>query len=327
MKRIYLLVLLAIILSVASGCKPRRPSGIISPKKMENILVDYHLAQGVAENMNAENEEVQRYLLVQSVFRKYGLTEAEFDSSLVYYCARAEEMNEIYTNVLQRIRVQSTLYNSDSEHEQNIYANLTQDGDTANIWQGREGACLLPNKLQNNFRFSITADSTFRKGDSFIWHLRTQFVSQGYMNDAVAMLRLEYENDTVVCTTMNIGSSMAYDLIYNSNKALDTIPLRNVSGFVYLSLKSQNDFKFQMMLLQELSLIRMHKETPLPEPADTAKVDSIATDSLHADSIPANYQPHVRLTPTQIREQQPRERKIDVVKEKPIRLSKKRLRR
>lgn len=319
MKRTYLLVILATLLSVTFGCKPRRPEGVLSPQKLEDVLVDYHLAQGVADNMEADNHEVERYLLVQSVFRKHGLTEAEFDSSLVYYCSRAEEMEKIYGKVMERMKTKAALYNLDSGNERNIYANLTADGDTANIWRGKDGVALFPNQLQNVLQFSIQADSTFRKGDSFIWHMRSQIVSQGYLNDAVAMLRLEYENDTVVCTTTNVGSSIAYDLTYNPTQALDTVPLRNVSGFVYLTLRQENDNKFQMLLLQEISLVRMHKEVELPKAeADSIAADSVLVDSVLVDSASSSHQPHVRLTPDQLREQQPKQRKIDVVKEKPL---------
>ena len=34
---------------VLMGCKPKRPKGILSESKMENVMVDYHLAQGMAE--------------------------------------------------------------------------------------------------------------------------------------------------------------------------------------------------------------------------------------------------------------------------------------
>ena len=70
------------------------------------------------------------------------------------------------------------------------------------------------------------------------------------------------------------------------------------------------------LLVSEMKLIRMHKEIPKPElKKDSLAADSLATDSLGLDSIP--FAPSQRLTPQQMRESQPRERKINVVKENP----------
>ena len=49
------------------ACQPDVPSGILSEDDLEEVLYDYHLAQGAAENTGGDME-IQRYLYVQSVF-------------------------------------------------------------------------------------------------------------------------------------------------------------------------------------------------------------------------------------------------------------------
>ena len=52
-----------ILMFVLVGCKPSKPSGVLSESRMVKILVDYHLAQGMAEGN--DNETESRYLYVQ----------------------------------------------------------------------------------------------------------------------------------------------------------------------------------------------------------------------------------------------------------------------
>ena len=89
---------------VLMGCKPKRPKGILSESKMEKVMVDYHLAQGMAEAAESGDVEATRYKYIQAVFRKHNITEAAFDSSLVYYFENSEKFLEIYKNVSLKVQ-------------------------------------------------------------------------------------------------------------------------------------------------------------------------------------------------------------------------------
>jgi len=73
---------------------------------MTDVLVDFHLAQGMAE-AQGDNSEVTRYKFIQAVFKKHRITEAVFDSSMIYYSGRAEEFTHIYDNVVTRVQAQA----------------------------------------------------------------------------------------------------------------------------------------------------------------------------------------------------------------------------
>ena len=54
---------------------------------MEDILCDFHVSQAMA-NQQGKSEQERNYLKTlyfASVLEKYGVTRADFDSSLVYY--------------------------------------------------------------------------------------------------------------------------------------------------------------------------------------------------------------------------------------------------
>ena len=88
------------------SCSPSRPRGILGKKKITDVLVDYHLAQGMAE-AQGENVDVVRYKYIQAVFKKHRITEAVFDSSMVYYSGRDDEFTHIYEDVVTRVQAQA----------------------------------------------------------------------------------------------------------------------------------------------------------------------------------------------------------------------------
>ena len=95
------------------------------------------------------------------------------------------------------------------------------------------------------------------------------------------------------------------------------LPARD-DGFIYLPMVHSADPP-RPLLVSEMKLVRMHKE--IKDSKLKIQKDSLATDSLAADSLAIDTLPQEkglpRLTPRQMRENQPRERKIKVVKENP----------
>lgn len=97
-------VLLLIIVLFSCNRIPRRY--IIPPKKMVNVLVDIHLADGMAdENMRHSSGFVlDSASLYGSVFKKYGVTRAQFDSTMNYYSEHPDDLQKMYNQVTARLK-------------------------------------------------------------------------------------------------------------------------------------------------------------------------------------------------------------------------------
>ena len=306
-------------LLMLSACKPSRPSYVISEKKMEDIMVDYHLAQGIAD-VQGGNREVQTYKNVQAVFRKYNVTEERFDSSLIYYSTYSEKMSEIYKRVALRVETMASLMGVDAQQpSQDRYADLTSEGDTANIWSDQPFVILQPNKLQNMFSFFIPADSTFHLGDSFLWRFNTNFRIQNQKGDVYSILLIRYETeeeDTVANGMVTLSDSKLYEIDYTPDMRLDSLRIKNISGYIFWSLPDKkNAGDFSLLIVKDISLIRFHKQESKSEETDVLQLDSLETDSISEDVQPVAP---VRLSPTERRDQQPREQKQRIKKESPI---------
>ena len=299
------------IFILLAACSPSRPRGILSEEKMADVLVDYHLAQGMAEAQGTE-QDVTRYKYIQAVFRKHRITEAEFDSSMVYWSGRADEFTHIYDNVVNRVQAQAERLGLEASASAggDQFSSLTSEGDTANIWLGKDFACIVANPVGCVWSFHMKADSTFRPGDSFIWRFKSQFVSKSMNNEAIALLNFYYENDTVDYATDLLRNSPKNELRHDPGKGLDSLNLLSISGYIYLPLAKSDPPK--PLLISDMMLIRMHKKV---ESLDSrVESDSLAADTLAVDTL---LQQSERLSPLQVRENQPKERKIHVTKENP----------
>lgn len=316
--RARLLLVLSVFLVTFHGCKPQRPKGILSDSKMKDILVDYHLAQGMAENVD-ENHKVACYKYVQTVFAKHGVTEAEFDSSLVYYSRYSEKMSEVCKSVVARIETEAERNGIVTEKvSDNLFANLSADGDTADVWAGQRDVTLIPDNMNHLFRFSQKTDSTYRAGDTFIWHFNTMSVVSNFLMEAYALIQLEYADDSTVHMSKSFSGNGTVDLRLTEYIVTDSVPVRRIRGFIYMPPKKTDKGEFCLLLVRDLSLIRMHKQ--VEEKKDTVQTDTLTADSVMTDSVENDATRRVRLTPEQLRDRQPHDQRINVTKEKPLRV-------
>ena len=84
-----------------AGCKVKRPNDVIPESKMESLLYDYHLAKSMGDNL-PYSENYKKALYIDAVFKKYGTTQAVFDSSMVWYTRNTEVLSKIYEKVKKR---------------------------------------------------------------------------------------------------------------------------------------------------------------------------------------------------------------------------------
>lgn len=101
---ILITIVLAIALSVSCTVRPR---GVLSERKMRELLVDLHRADGalqVSGVLYSSDEALAAYY--QSVLEKYGVTQAQFDSSLAWYTDNPNLFDKMYPNVIAELEKQ-----------------------------------------------------------------------------------------------------------------------------------------------------------------------------------------------------------------------------
>lgn len=307
LNHILLFVLLAGCLSFAS-CKKKMPAEVIKPAVMENILYDYHLAQALGSDYNGD-ERYKRELLIQYVFEKHHVTEAEFDSSMVWYTRNMGELGNIYKNLEKR-------YDEANKNLAQLYqtrkTNRIASGDSVNLWRERTMYVLTAASLTNRLTFELETDTTFYPLDRFVWLMNVSRLMKGD-GQLYAGLTVNYRNDStssVVCLLSGEGEQQL------SLKA-DTLPMKSLQGFVFY--KDSVTSEAVPVVLKDITLTRYHAPTGELEALrkaheqQAAKEDSLVVKKLEVhkesiqvveDTVPKPLKTMHRRSPDELRRQQ-----------------------
>ena len=276
------LVAVMALLFCVSSCKPSLPGGILSKGKMTDILYDYHLALAMA-HMDDSGDKGQSLAYREAVLRKHDVTSAEFDSSMVYYMRHTELLEDVYKDLTDRYNNEITAMGG-SAKEGGEFANLSATGDTANVWNLATSMVFMPVQPFNSTSFDIKVDSTFHKGDRLMLDFDAQFIYQDGMRNGVAMLAVQFGNDSIAQRTIMIQSTQHYSVELSD---ADSLGIKSVKGYFMLmnddngtGVSSQTTLK--LMFLEHIKLIRMHPQKPVAAPAGSAS--SASSDSLRKDS-------------------------------------------
>ncbi len=308
MRRIALLLLL--LLTIAS-CSVEVPSDIISPGKMERILYDYHQAQGMADAADG-NVANNRYALIQQVFKKHGVTEAEFDSSMVWYSAHSEYLVKMYKHIDARLEKASAELGFDASSD--VYSNLSSYGDTAVVWRNTN-VCLRNNVGQNLVGYKIHTDSTFLLGDTYELRFRNRFVVQSGQSEGYALLVAHFDNDSIASVTTRVAGSFDVSIKIPQSELTDTAALSYLQVVFYYPYESADSATFMLWMVNNPMLVRFHRLEPLDGDEYEEENDTLR-DALQ-DTLSSERKDE-RLTPRQLRESHEGERTINVTRQRDV---------
>jgi len=266
--------IIGVLLVFLVACKPGTPSEYIQPDKMEDILVDYHMARAIGEEAMSNNgtEYYIQEVYIDAVLKKHGVTRAEFDSSLVYYYTRADRFEEIYKRVASRLEEQALVMGV-SESEIGKYASLDATGDTANVWSDRPNLMMMPVPPYNRRSFQVLVDSTFQKGDSFLFQFMSDYLYQDGMRLCIGYVAFHY-TDTVVARYTRIQTSGLNQLRIPGRDE----DLTAINGYFFVGEGSERSSTTRMLFMNNIQFIRFHKEKKKED--EINQKDSLSSDSL-----------------------------------------------
>ncbi len=273
----FLLSAFALLLS----CKPQVPRQYIQPDEFEDILYDYHLAEGIANSEDAGGEDAYNALLYrQAVLKKYGITQAEFDSSLVYYMRHADRLHKIYENLASRLSNDAMALGA-SANDISRYGDLSSKRDTSNLWTGVSSSVLMPYAPYNVMSFDIEADSSYHKGDRIIFSFSCDFIFRDGVRNATALLAVQFGNDSIASSYIRLSSNTGYSVSVEDNARLG---IKMIRGFVYMDKNSfeqrEGTYNLNLMFVHDIRLVRMRSASEAPVPPVGVPKDSVKNDSL-----------------------------------------------
>lgn len=307
MRKIFLFQIIAAVLSILiSGCDSR-PSHVLSRSKMEKVLYDYYIAQAMVTRLESDQKYMEQEYM-DAVFENNGISKADFDTSMVWYTRNTEELKKIYDNLKVRLDEEcEEMQMQTGSNEMSLM--ISENGDTANIWNGSNIILLRDNPLLNKESYIINADTSFRRHDSFVMITDINLFSENAdMHDCylTVSLSVRYKNDKIISSVRQFNYSGRQKLTIN---AVDDEDIKSVSGFFYYTGK-KNARNFAAVT--NMSLYRMHSSSQA-EASDTTKVlgDSTKLEfKLAKDSIEDSKDKY--LSPEELRKKNQGEKTINI---------------
>lgn len=268
----YVSWIIALLLAIVMfSCKPSMPDKYLKPSEMADILFDYHLAEGM-QNVLQNNDSIAMRAYELSILNKYGVSKADFDSSLVYYTRHTAMLEKVYDDVVDRLNRESSLYGG---AQIGLNGEFVNSADTTNVWQSSPSCILSPYAGVNRLSFEIKADSSYHEGDKLMFDFDTQFIYQDGMRDALAVLAVTYANDSVEVVNSTVSSSAHFHLQINNTGRLK---IKSVRGFLLHNNispfgSSTSRTTIRLLVVTNIRLIRMHtKAEALPQKTDSVSV-------------------------------------------------------
>lgn len=275
MKQIAVIGVSALMLCGLFGCGKKVPKDIIQPQAMEDLLYDYHLATTLSNDL-PYNENYKKEAYLAYVFKKHHVTEAEFDSSMVWYSRHSDEMTTIYENLQKRMETTAEQMKKQTVRHTGEFA-MSLSGDTVDLWQDRTVYWLTPFELTNKLAFEIKADTSFHEKDRLVWEADVTFRPKGLRSGRLVMgLNLTFDNDSTQGITRVISMPGMQRLVITPDSAFK---YKNVTGFMYYTGEKETS-----VLVSRIQLMRYHvPERNLPVVTDSLAVqpaDTLSKDSL-----------------------------------------------
>lgn len=178
----------------------RVPDEVIQPEEMAQLMADIRVADAVISvNGYDYRTPVSREALKQAVYERHGVTQAQFDSSLVWYghnIGRYQEVTDRSIEILE-----DRLQNAGSAATQ---AAMSVAGDSVDVWD-RPRAYMFNEKSPSKFlTFELEPDRNWNDGDVYTWHARFPVSSAS----ATWTITAEYDDGAVEWVQSTVQPNM-----------------------------------------------------------------------------------------------------------------------
>lgn len=205
---------------VQAGCN-RRPSEVLSEKKMTALLTDMQVAEAYADiDMHGGDAETRKLDLGNSILAAHGVTREQLDTTLAWYGRNMDD----YAKMLEKVDRNLNERRSAVMAREGI-AESVQSADM--LWPGGNHGTVSRLGTSDGWVFSLP-DPSIEKGDVLTWKMR---LSKNVVTSGV--LGVEYEDGSAeaVTTSSSPRQKVEMTLLTDTGKTVKrvygTLRLRN----------------------------------------------------------------------------------------------------
>ncbi len=145
------------------GCT-KLPDGVLDKKEMAALLADIHKGESVVEmQRGVYSGDSMKKVVKQSILLKHGVTQAQLDTSFVWYGNHIEDYLSIYEDVIKQLEEEQKTVKG-SKNQSPVFS----EGDSIDIWPLSRTYKLSDSNILQNINFAMERDSTWKNGDNYI---------------------------------------------------------------------------------------------------------------------------------------------------------------
>lgn len=212
-----------IIILLFAACS-RVPKGIIPERKMQQILTDMYLAEEIinADPYSFRTVE-EKTALYQSVFEKHRVTQAVYDSSLIWYGKHLDIYMQVNNMALAEV-------NKRIEKIGHIEPEIaySPSKDSVDIWSIGRYYEFYPTAISNMITFNFRESEEYTSGSIFVLGIHIWGLATRLSTPIEVHLRAE-QRDTTVVVKNAITTDGYHEIILRS---APTQRIRQVYGYI-----------------------------------------------------------------------------------------------
>lgn len=278
MRHISLHTFLLLMLALSMLSCDKTPRGVLSINDMADLIVDLKLAEAYIDNHNAEfMSDSSKQVLKQSVFKKHGITQQDYDTSLVWYAHNMEDYTKAYDKAVGKLQKRYEKFDNGGNNQpgemmaggsgpgepthnpvpsSNLpiqrgnkkFHQLSTDtkSDSADLWQGHRSYMLTQGARRGFITFDIPPDVNHRPGDRYQLAYK---LSRGN-NDFKVCLNVDYNDGSTAQITRSTNSDGWVTIDVQSDTARQ---VRRIYGYLSYDIK-----RGYTAYVDSLTLMRTH---------------------------------------------------------------------
>lgn len=272
MRRFTFSILMPLLLVWSLLSCDRTPSGVLSVNEMGDLIVDMQLAEAYIEShMQDFTDDSSKLVVKQSIFKKYGITQQDYDSSLVWYAHNMDSYIKAHDRAvgkLQSMQQKAIKSKDDSNIGQDMELTMegtngampprsrqiknpslkkmgaSTKGDSADLWDAPRCYLLAQGAKRGFITFDVRPDVNRQPGDRY--QLSYKLARGG--NEFKVSLNIDYTDGATAQITRGTYSDGWVAIDIQSDTARQ---VRRVYGYVSYDIKpGQTAYVDSLMLLR-----------------------------------------------------------------------------
>ena len=273
-KRInYSLFLVCIGLLLTACSKPKE---VLNRKQMENLMYDIYLVEALIEqDYQNFNTPEKKEALINEVFKKHKIIQAQWDTSLAWYSDRVNIYLRMNDSVRSRLKLREDVLSKQLIAQNNSQQAITEQLYSKSFIPSVYGFDTYFPPLGFKFKLDSTLIAQSITDSIFQFRFKVMGIPEDRKPDLKSFLALEY-SDTTIYRFEKITQNTAYTLPGEKYIAGDT--LKNIAGYVKLQ---DTTGYFKQIKLYDILLgsPAQHTDKEQPEPFEEATERPIADET------------------------------------------------